>query len=111
MADRELSSIVQIDGDNYKVVAAKVANKLTITKLGDGTEDDPDEVYQFDGDEAVEITLAAAESAGRAIYADKIQVNMVDTNQKEYATISISSTEPPVSEDYKVGDIWFKVLD
>ena len=47
---RELSSIIQIDGKDYEVVATRVDNKLTITR-GDTT------LAEFDGSSAKEVDI------------------------------------------------------
>jgi hypothetical protein len=94
--ERELDSIIQIDGENYSVVAEKakrLANGLTIKTIKDGEES----TTTFDGSEAAEIEIGDA---------NKIQVTM-DDDRKAYATITISQKDP-VAEDGITGSIWFK---
>jgi hypothetical protein len=99
MADiKQLDSIIQIDGEDYEVIAEtakKVLNKLTInTKVGSTTTK-----TEFDGSEAKELTIDLGQAGG----AEKIQV-ITDSGNK-YATITISKNEPTGGV---VGDIWFK---
>lgn len=62
MADnRKLDSIVQIDGENYEVVAAKVAVPLTI-KVVNGEE----KTYTYDGSANPNIELSAVGEASHA---------------------------------------------
>jgi hypothetical protein len=100
MADKKLDSIVQIDGENYEVVAEtakKVANVLTIKVIKDG-EITP---VKFDGSKAEEITIGDA---------NKIKVDINPGTEEatvKYATITISKNDPGTS-DGDTGNIWFK---
>ena len=102
MAEK-LDSIVQINGTDYEVVAEtakKVANKLTINTIKNGV---TTKAGEFDGSESTDITIEVSD-AESAKNAEKIQVNM-DNNNKEYATITVSTKEPT---NGNIGDIWFK---
>lgn len=110
MADnKKLDSIVQIDGENYEVVAEtakKVANKLIINTIKNGI---TTKEAEFDGSKSTEITIEVGTGTGggdadSAETANKIRVNMED-GSKPYATITISTQEPT---NGSTGDIWFK---
>jgi hypothetical protein len=124
MADKELKeldSIINVDGTDYKVVAAKTANTLTIKDNKTGS-------TVFDGSEAKTLELAtingksitaggnieiAGGTGGDGGNANKIQVTLDDSNgdgnkEYEYATITISQNDPNGGNR---GDIWFKYTD
>ena len=98
--NRKLDSVIQIDGENYEVVAEtakKLANALTIQTIREG--EIVESRIDFDGSEARTINVGTGD-------ADKIQVSL-DNNKKVYATITISS-EDPVASEGSTGNIWFK---
>lgn len=107
MADEKkvLGSIIQIDGEDYKVTAERVVNKLTINTVKGSTKT---KLGEFDGSEATEIDIPASGngSGGEADSAELIKVNL-DNGKTAYATINIR-TEEPTDAGANIGDIWFK---
>jgi hypothetical protein len=105
MADnKKLDSIVQIDGENYEVIAEeakKVQGTLTIKTIKDGTESTT--TFNGSSNKEISIEVGDAESAKNA---EKIQVNL-DNNRTAYATITISKNDPTAAEG-STGNIWFK---
>ena len=100
MAKKELDSVIRIDGEDYSITAGKVAHSLTINTIKNGN----NESVVFNGSEDLTIDIVDIAEAGSAENANKIQVNM-DNDKTEYATITISATDPT---DGNIGDIWFK---
>lgn len=92
--NRKLDSIVKIDGENYEVVAARLANGLSIKTIND---DGTEATTTFDGSQK-DMTIDIGN-------ANKIKVKV--DNGTEYATITISS-EDPVASEGSTGNIWFK---
>lgn len=95
--EKELSSVIQIDGNNYSIVAKRVLNSLTI-KVGDS------QPVTFDGSADTEIDIKLENLAPIVDKANKVQVTL-DEDRQSYASITISKNEPTNGE---IGDIWFK---
>lgn len=93
--NKKLDSIVQINGDDYAVIAEEAKKVQCALTIKDGS--NPPKT--FDGSTGIEIET----NGGNA---NKIQVNL-DNNKKEYATITISKNDPTAGT---VGDIWFKYI-